>query len=207
MTPLSSHLPPWTLDALAEDELPHAEKNLAMEHVRGCAHCAAELESARALFASLAALPSFEPSAKFADAVMARVAVRPAEAFAAAPAEARRRWLPRTRAGWMGLTGAVLVPAAPAVAILAWLLSYPGVTLGSVFRLFGDWAAESAWSGAVRTAAWMVGSPAWERAVTMPGGLAGLAAVALVLALSIPVSGWGIVRLLRTPMGGMTHAH
>lgn len=207
MTHQTAHLPPWTLDALAEDELPHAEKALAMEHVRSCSHCSAELDTARALFASLAALPRFEPSPAFADAVMARVAIRPAEAFEAAPAQARRRWLPRTRAGWMGLVGAVLVPAAPAVAILAWLLSYPGVTAGAVFRLIGDWAAQGAWSAAVRAAGWMVGSPAWERVVTMPGGLAGLAVVAVVLALSIPVSGWGVVRLLRTPMGGMTHAH
>ena len=109
----TSHLPPWTLDALAEGELSHSERSLAQAHLEGCPHCQAQLDEMRAVAAALDALPRFEPSGDFAAAVMARVAIRPVEAPAAAPA---RRWLPRTRRGWMFLGAGLLAPLAPLVA-------------------------------------------------------------------------------------------
>ena len=207
MTHPTAHLPPWTLDALAENELPHAERALALEHVKGCATCAADLEAARAVFASVAALPHYDPSPSFAQAVMARVRVQPA--LAPEPAKVRvRRWLPHTRKGWMGLGALVLLPAAPVMALLAWLFSHPGVSAGALWDVGRERTGAALWSALVRATEWVVQSGAFQWAVTEAGRLGGPVALAVLalFALSVPVSAWAMVRLLRAPVGGMTHA-
>jgi anti-sigma factor RsiW len=204
----TSHLPPWTLDALAEGELSHSERSLAQDHLDGCADCAAALEEMRAVTAALNALPRFELAGNFADAVMARVVVRPVEAPAA---EKKRRWLPKTRRGWMFLGAGALAPLAPLVPFLAWVFSHPGVTPGAVVQVASRWAGDAVWGGLVSGIEWALRSGAAEWVVTqgqqVPGGytalLAGLAAVAV----AIPISGWAVIKLLRTPMGEMSHAH
>ena len=209
MTYPSAHLPPWTLEELAEDTLSAQEKGLALDHVRGCAQCAADLEASRSLVAALSALPRFDPSPAFADAVMSRVAL---PTFAAEPLGVRvRRWLPQTRNGWMGMSAALLLTAAPLMALLGWLFSHPGVTPGSLFGVGRRWAGDSAWSALVRFTEWTVQSPAFQWVVTtgsdLVGGTAGLSVMALAFLVAVPVSAWAMIRLLRTPMGGITHAH
>jgi hypothetical protein len=202
----TAHLPPWTLEELAEDTLSHAEKGLALEHVRRCSQCAAEVDAHRALFQALAQLPAWEPSPAFADAVMSRVLLP----VAAPEAVLRRRWLPKTVRGWMMGGMGVLAPLLPLVALLGWLAGR-GVSPGALFGVGRRWVADAVWGLLVRVTGAVVRSGAWEWLVTtgndLVGGTRGLSAAAVVFAIAIPLSGWMMVRLLRTPVGGMTHAH
>jgi hypothetical protein len=202
----NAHLPPWTIEELAEETLSHREQALAMEHVRRCAQCSGELDASRALIQALSSLPHFEPSPAFAAGVMARVAI-PATA---AQAVARRRWLPRTRSGWtMAVVGA-LAPLLPLFALLTWLAGR-GMTPGALFGVGGHWATEAGWSLLVRVTGAVVRSGVFQWLVTtgteLVGGTRGLSVAGLLFAMAIPLSGWMLTRLLRTPVGGMTHAH
>ncbi|HET7229968.1 MAG TPA: hypothetical protein VFJ16_08205 [Longimicrobium sp.] len=205
MTNETTHLPTWTLEELAEGTLSHAEKGLALEHVRQCARCAAEVDAHRALFSALASLPSFEPSPGFAGTVMARVTLP----VTAPQAVLRRRWLPKTKRGWMTAGVGALAPILPLMAMLSWV-SGQGVNAGSAAGRAWAWFAGAVWSLVVRAAGAFVGSGIWEWLVTtgndLVGGTRGLSAAAMVFAIAIPLSGWMMVRLLRTPVG-MTHAH
>ena len=206
-----NHLPDWTLDLLAEDALSHTERSHAEAHLRSCARCKAELDAARAVIAELDALPRFEPSAAFADAVMSRVAIAPAVAPAMAPARSRR-WLPKTRRGWMMAGLGLLAPLGPLAALLAWVLSNPAVTPGGLLGATGEWVRDTFWSGLAWVTEAVIRSPAFDAvadvvysALSMSSTSAG--ALLLVMAIAIPASGWTLVKLLRTPTGGFTHAH
>jgi anti-sigma factor RsiW len=205
VTDSNQHLPPWTIDELAEGCLSPVEKAPAMEHVRSCPECANDLESSRALMRALASLQSFEPSPRFADRVMARVSL---PVLAPEPA-LRRRWLPRTRRGWMlGVMGA-LAPVLPLLAMLSWLTGR-GIAPGSVFAVATRWASQAGWSALVKVAEVVVRSRTFEWLVTtgsdLVGGTQGLSVAGAVFAMAIPLSGWMLLRLLRAPVGGMTHA-
>ena len=206
MTNETAHLPSWTLEELAEDTLSHAEKALALEHVRQCQQCAAEVDAHRALFSALAQLPSWDPSPSFADTVMARVLLP----VAAPEAVLRRRWLPKTTRGWMMSGVGVLAPLLPLVALLGWLTGQ-GMTPGTLFGVGRRWMTDAVWGMLVRVTGAVVRSGFWEWLVTtgndLVGGTRGLSAAAVVFAIAIPLSGWMMVRLLKTPVGGMTHAH
>ncbi|HEX8905015.1 MAG TPA: hypothetical protein VF771_09260 [Longimicrobiaceae bacterium] len=206
MTNDNAHLPPWTLEELAEDNLSHPEKALALEHVRRCSQCAAEVNAHRVLFSALAQLPSWDPSPGFADTVMSRVLLP----VAAPEAVLRRRWLPRTAKGWMMGGVGVLAPLLPLFAVLGWL-SGRGMGPGALFGVARHWVADAGWSLLVRVTGAVVRSGVWEWLVTtgndLVGGTRGLSAAAVMFAIAIPLSGWMMVRLLRTPVGGMTHAH
>ena len=209
MTQPTAHLERWTLDELAEGTLSNSERGPAEAHLRQCSLCTAELDASRAVIAALGALPRFDPSLSFADAVMARV-VLPGAATAPAAAR-RRRWVPQTGRGWMLVLAAVLAPLAPLVPFLTWLFGHPGVTPGAVWGVGREWVARSAWGATVRGAEWAARSGVAEWVVTqgelMPGGYTGLLAIALAVLLAIPVSGWAMVRLLGTPNGELAHAN
>ena len=206
MTNETTHLPTWTLEELAEGTLSHSEKALAMEHVRQCSRCAAEVDAHRALFSALASLPSFEPSPSFADTVMARVTLP----VTAPEAVLRRRWLPKTRRGWMTAGIGALAPLLPLAAMVSWL-SGQGVNAGSAAGRAWGWFAAAVWSLVVRAAGAFVGSGIWEWLVTtgndLVGGTRGLGVAAMVFAVAVPASAWAMTRLLKTPMGVTTHAH
>ncbi len=204
----NDHLPPWMLELLAEDGLSHHERSQAEAHLRSCGRCTAELEASRSVLAALAALPRFSPSETFAEAVMSRV-VLPQPAAAQARA---RRWLPRTRRGWMMLGGAALAPLAPVTALMAWILSHPLVTADSLTSAGNSWLRDQVWSLVVSAAEATIRSGLFDQAgevlvrlLSIPGG--SLSAAALALAVAIPTSGWALFRLLRTPQGGVTHAN
>lgn len=212
MTDSTGHLPYWTLEQLAEDELPHRERTLAEAHLRSCAPCSTELEQARALLAALAALPALSPAATFADAVMARVQVAPRVAEAPAAAPERRRWLPATLRGWMGLTAVLALVIAPLAGLGAWLAANPMVSMGSLWQVGRGWMMDVAWSWIVSAAGALGRSGTFAWAADGVAGLPGPAAmgvpVLLVLAgAAIPAAAYMMVRLLRTPATGMTHAY
>ncbi|HEX2093021.1 MAG TPA: zf-HC2 domain-containing protein [Longimicrobiaceae bacterium] len=203
------HVPLSSLELFVEDALPPEERDEVQEHVRQCGYCAAELEACRAFLASLAQLPDFDPSPGFADAVMARVIIRPRTS----PALTRvRQWLPATRRGWMMLWTALLAPLTPLVAVAAWLLSHPLVSAGGLWSMGQRWAVDAAESVGAGVAGLVAQSGIWGWGQDVvaavwqnPFGL--LSLTVLFMALATPVSAWSLVRLLRTPMGGMTHAN
>lgn len=203
------HVPQWTLELFAEDALPAEERDEVRAHVDRCGHCTAELEASRAFLASLAGLHAFEPPAGFADAVMARVNLRPE----GSPVLVRvRRWLPVTRRGWMTLFGIMMAPLGSLVALAAWLLSHPLVTVGGLWSMGQEWGEEagrSLLSGvsrlAVESGAWEWGTRVVETVWANPFGTVTL--VMAFMALATPVSAWSLVRLLRTPVGGAAHAN
>lgn len=209
MTQHTAHLEHWTLDELAEGTLSQMERSRAEAHLRQCALCTAELEASRAVISALESLPRFVPSAGFADAVMARVVMQAAPE-AGAEAVRKRRWLPQTRRGWMLVLAAALAPLVPLVHYLAWVFSHPGVTAGSLWAITRGWMAETAWGATVRGAEWTLrsGATRWvvEQGGQLPGGYAGLLAIVVMALLAIPVSGWAMVRLLRTPTGELANA-
>jgi hypothetical protein len=138
--------------------------------------------------------------------VMARVALP----VAAPEAVLRRRWLPKTARGWMMGGAGIVAPLLPLFAVLGWLTGR-GLTPGALFGVARHWMADVLWGMLVRLAGAIVASGVWEWLVTtgndLVGGTRGLSAAAMVFAIAIPVSGWMLVRLLKTPVGGMTHAH
>jgi hypothetical protein len=213
VTDATGHLPYWTLEQLAEDDLPHRERTVAELHLRACEQCTVELHSARALIAALQQLPTFEPSPGFADTVMARVVVAPAAAPAVAPEAARvRRWLPSTRRGWTLLGALVLLPALPLLIFGWWLFSHPGVSAGALWSMASARVQAVAWGATVDATGALLRSAAADSVAGLmdlatAASVGGLPVAALAAAFAIPASAWMMIRLLRTPMGGMTHAH
>ena len=205
----NAHLSDWTLDLMAEDALSHAERTAAEAHLRACVRCAAELEAARSVIATLSALPRFAPSGGFAEAVMARVVPIPQQVAAQSRV---RRWLPKTRRGWAMMGTVAMAPIASMTALLLWLLSHPMVSAGALLGMGERWTRDAAASLLAGAADLLVKSGAWQWTADGLGRLAALTAqqlsvAAIVLAVLIPASGWVVARLLRTPLGGMTHAH
>jgi hypothetical protein len=212
VTDSTGHLPYWTLEQLAEDDLPHRERTLAEAHLRSCAACGSELEQARALLAALAGLPALAPSASFADRVMARVQVAPAAAEAMAAAPVRRRWLPVTVRGWMGLTAVLALVIAPLAGLGAWLAANPMVSTGSIWQVARGWLMDVAWSWIVSAAGALGQSGAFAWAADLVAALPGPAAMGVPVLVvlggaAIPAAAYMMARLLRTPATGMTHAY
>lgn len=215
MTDATGHLPFWTLEQLAEGDLSHAERTLAEQHLSTCAHCTSELRSARALITALSSLPQLSPSANFADAVMARVVIAPQTQTAAAaePArEARRGWLPASLSGWVWLTAMLTVVMAPLAALGVWLNAHPMVSVSALWGVALGWVKEVVWGAVVEVAgafgrSGMFGWAA-DTLARMPGpDAAGVPLSLLLILAAIPVSAFVMVRLLKTPAAGMTHAY
>lgn len=211
MTDATGHLPYWTLEQLAEGSLSHVERSLAELHLRSCTFCTAELEEARAVIAALERLPALTPSAGFADAVMARVQIVPVTQAAAAPAVARRRWLPALSRGWMTLLALLLLPLPVLAGIGTWLGGSPLSAMGALWGVVRGWAGEVSFNlfsegteVLIRTGLFQWGSDVLSG---IPGPTAaGVPVLLLLLAAAVPVSAWAMARLLRAPMTGLTHA-
>jgi hypothetical protein len=202
------HLSDWTLEQLAEELLGEYELQAATAHVSECPRCAAELESYRTLFGALAGLPRFAPSPDFADAVMARVQVAPQESLAVA----LRRWLPKTRRGWMLWAAALLAPALPLFGLVAWLFSRPGVSVVSVWQWTTHETSHMVHAVSDGAGQWAYGlglptllQSLYTFLLGMPTGV--LVAVLAVLAVGTPLAAWSLVRLLRKPVGNVTYAN
>ena len=109
----------------------------------------------------------------------------------------------------MAVAGA-LAPLLPLFALLTWLAGR-GMTPGALFGVGGRWVSDAGWSLLVSVTKAVVRSGVFEWLVTtgneLVGGTRGLSVAGVMFAVAIPLSGWMLVRLLRTPVGGMTHAH
>ena len=204
-----AHLTAQTIEQLAEGNLASAEERSARRHLAECARCATELEAFENLFARLGSLPRFAPSPVFADAVMARVRIVPQESFALAWL---RRFLPTTRRGWMLLGSAALAPAIPLIALIVLLFTQPLLSPTTLWQ----WAQLRTQSMTQAGTAWLfdqaINSGLYGMAETGFSTLLSLPVLALgsalaILAVAIPLSGWGLVRLTRTPVGSVNHAY
>lgn len=215
MTDATGHLPYWTLEQLAEGDLSHRERTVAEQHLRSCTHCTAELESARALIAALEGLPAYEPSAAFAEAVMSRVQLAPMTSTAAAPAavaEVRSRWLPATVKGWMGLMTALVAIIAPLAMLGVYLAAHPLVSVGALWGVARAWVTDVAWTAIVKATGAVARSGAFDGMADLLAGIpgpttAGMPLLLLLILAAIPVSALLMIRLLKTPTTGMTHAY
>jgi hypothetical protein len=130
------------LEAFVEGSLDQAELAVVESHLLGCVHCQTQVEEWRALFSALSGLPQFEPSAGFADRVMANVRVAPQtrrsaawtrawsslSGQAAAAADAAAGMLPRSTAAWALATGLLALPLVISAALLSWLTNSANLT-------------------------------------------------------------------------------
>lgn len=107
---MDRHLLPEEIDQLLDGEVGFGTAPLKA-HVRICAACQAELDTARQLVRELEHLPLVAPAPDFADRVMAQVQVF--EPWHVALLDSVRRLVPRTRSGrafaWAGLTASSAV--------------------------------------------------------------------------------------------------
>lgn len=206
---MTEHLETETLEQLAEGSIPSGKAAEAHLHLDRCDRCSAELEAFVSLFGVLGELPRFAPSPAFADAVMARVQIAPQESALLAWL---RRMVPTSRRGWMLLAVAAVAPALPIFALLAWLLAQPLLTPATLWQ----WTLLRTQSAAQTSAAWLFdgainsGVVAWAESYvatvqTLP--IEALGGIIATLAVAIPLSVVGIVRLTRAPSANVTYAN
>lgn len=199
------HPSPEQLEAYAAGELEGGDIAVLESHLLDCGRCRAEAEEWRALFGALAELPRLEPSAAFADNVMAAVRIRrPMLARASALVGRLERLLPRSRRAWTLLGVATVLPAAGMTALLIWVLSQPWLTVNGLLS-FGTRELMAALttlpargldllrdSGA---GVWVTG--AVQRLAT--GGMAPLGLAAATFAALTAMSAWVLYRNLIRP--------
>ena len=209
MTETSQHLSDWTLEQLAEGALDGAELRAASGHIEDCRRCAAELDGYRALYAALSDLPRFAPSPAFNEQVMARVTVAPQSE----PLWGwMQRWMPATRRGWALLTLAVVAPALPVIALVAWLLSNPAVSLGAVWQGASMQAQAAVQTGfawaldrGLETGVFGLLASAYDAALATPTQT--MAGLLFVLSVAIPLSAWSLFKLVRAPLEKTDYAN
>ena len=196
----NSHPEQERLEALAAGELNPADSAVIESHLVGCERCREEVDEWRALFGALSDLPGIEPSPAFADAVMARVAVRSAWAERLS---ALLRWVtPRTTAAWALVAAALALPALVYAGAFAWLATQPWFTMAalSVFvrQTVPGWIGTGfekllgtvVYYGPIQTALGSIGA--------MDSGTLALAAAAF--GSTVVVSGWVLyTNLIHTP--------
>lgn len=182
MSHRSDHPGTERLQAFVEDSLDESRHAAVESHVSVCTECRAEVEELRSLFTVLSDLPSFAPSAGFADLVMAKVRVRqPAFAGAGAWVE---RVVPHTTRGWAAAAALLALPVLGTTLLVTWLMSQPGVTPQGLWTLASGFTVDAlssgwqwAWARFAGTtlAAWL--GEAAGLAQTVGRGEIGLAAV------------------------------
>ena len=180
------HLLPQEIDLLLDGEAGFGVQPLRA-HVRECADCRQELESARELVTTLEHLPHFTPSAHFADRVLARVEVF--EPWHVAARDTARQWLPRSRPAQV-LAGAFAATAAFVLSIgTLWLLTRADL-LVFVSQTLGERARGAVVAGFGRA----IGAAFGDGAVAALGtsGTTGLALAATGLLATIVASAFGL---------------
>lgn len=197
------------LEAYVEGRLDEADRAIVESHLVSCGHCRHEVDEWLALFAALSDLPDLEPSAEFADRVMARVRITPRRVWRKQLVQAgalAARVLPKTTAGWGFATALLALPLVLGGALLLWLDSKsfltPETTLAFLMTQAVDGARALA-AGALSTlmqtdiVAWAVEyASAFLETAGMTGVGALLAGAGAITVLSI----WVLYRnVFRTP--------
>ena len=209
MSETGKHLKAMSLEQLAEGTLSGDEAMQARSHLAVCEMCSRELESYRSMFSLLEQLPRLAPSPAFADMVMARVHLSPRESHIGAWL---RRLIPTTRRGWILVGTAIAAPVTPFIVLVTWLLFSPLVTPAAV----AQWALLRAQSVSQASLAWLsqqaTSVSAWDWIVDIYSTLGAVPAEALagataLICIAIPLSAWGLVKLLRTPGESVTYAN
>jgi anti-sigma factor RsiW len=159
------HLSAGVLQDLSDGILAARESTRAMEHVRGCTVCAAELHAWSAVMDRLSGLETFAPTASFADGVMAALTAEAGaeEAVAVAPAPSgsrtwtklvvtAKRFVPHTRRAWAAIAGVSVTPAVTFGLVLWAVFSHPALT-PQALASFAVWQLRDlsvmAWEGLV----------------------------------------------------------
>jgi anti-sigma factor RsiW len=202
------HPTPDQLETLVEGGLAEAERATLERHLVTCERCRAEVEEWRALFTTLAALPQLAPSAGFADRVLAGVRSRPSWSTRAAAALARLQ--PRTTTGWALVAACLTLPAIVATALLAWVLTRPGLDLQTLAVFLRDRAADLvlSFAGDVATTAMETTIAVRIAALVeriLAAGPTELGLAAAVFATMTFVSAWVLYRNLFRPSTRKVH--
>lgn len=197
------------LEQLAEGTLPASEALVVRGHVESCRPCSRDFDACVNLATLMEQLPRFAPSVGFADGVMARVStapvVNPVIAFL-------RRLIPATRHGWTIVATVTIAPATVLLAIVGAMLIQPLVTPS----LLWQWFMMRIQAIGQGTLAWLAdrlyGPEAWNMVAAAYSALdsvpvAALIGLAITVALGVPISAWGLVKLTRTPSVGVTYAN
>ena len=196
----NSHPEQERLEALAAGDLSPADAAVVESHLVGCVRCRDEVDEWRMLFGALEDLPGTEPSPGFADAVMARVAVRSAWAERVSVAV---RWVtPRTTAAWALLAAALALPALVFAGAFAWLATQPWFTATALSVFVKE--TLPAWLGGIGE--WLLGMVVYYGPVQSALGSIGamdtgrLALLAAAFGTTVVVSGWVLyTNLIHTP--------
>ena len=129
---LESHLETGVIQSLLDGELTRARATMAEAHLTSCRACRDEAEVWRRVAGGLDRLTRLEPSAAFAERVMAHVRVRRAAAMARPGLRERlHSWIvvhPRRLKRLAALAGAGVTPAVTVVLMTYSVLSHPLVT-------------------------------------------------------------------------------
>lgn len=132
-----SHLDPERLQAFADGSIAESERVVVESHVAVCVQCTTQLEEWRSLYAALADLPQYSPSALFADRVMARVSIaQPLPVWAPVVAQAKllvAKVAPKTSAGWALAAALLALPILLGGGVMGWLISKDYITPQSLW--------------------------------------------------------------------------
>ncbi len=174
---MNRHLLPEEIDQLLDGEVGFGTAPLK-QHVRACAECRAELESARVLVNQLEQLPHFTLSPRFSEEVMQHVQVF--VPWHVALADSVRALIPQQRrwraAAWTGVTALASVLLIASLWIVTRLDAVLFVTELGVDRL----RAASAWAFSNLLASLFGDTAAQALSASGPAGIA-LALLATVL--------------------------
>ena len=208
-----THLEADELQTFAEGRLPEGERPAVESHLTNCASCQAEVQEWRQLFESLSVLPQYEPSAGFADRVMA--GVREAHATALVPWYVRSgqrasafvvRVTPRTTRGWAFASALFALPVIASAMLMSWLMSKAYATPGALLTFGADKSAHALESLGRSTIQWALQTKLVGAIVELGGvfvqqaGLSGVGALIAVVAMAICLSIWVLYNnLFRSP--------
>ena len=190
---MNRHLLPDEIDLLLDGEVGFGTTPLK-SHVRQCAVCRAELESARALVSELEHLPRLVPSPLFASRVMSQVQVF--VPWHVALIDTVRGLVPRSRPV-RALAGAIALVVAVALTIgSVWLLARLDTAIFAT-NLVLDRAREAVVNGAAGAVAAAFGEPALQ--ALRGAGALGLALVAALLLAAAAVTAGALRALAVSP--------
>jgi anti-sigma factor RsiW len=198
---LNIHPEAEQLEAYIERMLDDGQRAVMESHLVGCERCRSELDDWLALFAALTSLPPIEPSADFADRVMAGVRLAPSPGSVRALA----RWAPRTTTGWSLVAAFLALPVVGLAAITAWVLAQPWASVltaeavlvygASRLASVGTWVAAQARALVLGTGAFATAAEALARFVTTTGAR-GLGLAAAGFCFAALVSTWVLYHYL-----------